>query len=280
MPTRVDHNQTGRSREGAMAELCGAEVSRSAEGCFKEWVNCRPEIAIPGYWETLGENCSEWADQVSVSPFWKQFGNSRSEWSSHYSQMYMGSLLASTVTPNFVPKHHKAILAKLRRFAGGDDPKAPSDLWPNSGPPVPNVNDMVRTRLECQYLDGVDYLATRLCELGKDLKIDFRRKKEGRLEGYFAQHLYFHRDFVFTMAGRGEAVRVECEIQIATQLSTQVWKTTHEIYEEFRGQEDNKDDWQWNPADRRFIARQLGHMMHLADGLLMQLRDATAGKGV
>ena len=70
--------------------------------------------------------------------------------------------------------------------------------------------------------------------------------------------------------------RIICEIQVATELSTTVWDTTHTLYEVSRDSDEVPEDWQWSPKDPRFISRQLGHMIHLADGLLVQLREASS----
>ncbi len=61
---------------------------------------------------------------------------------------------------------------------------------------------------------------------------------------------------------------------MATQLATVIWNAGHNVYSKWRDREESSGEWQWQPRDPRFIARQLGHLLHLADGLLVQIRDA------
>lgn len=98
------------------------------------------------------------------------------------------------------------------------------------------------------------------------------RERQGRLEGYFAQHVNITQDVMYRSAGVPTQARVVCEIQLATDFATKMWDATHPFYEQDREGERDPAAWQWVPSDPRFIANQLGHMMHLADGLLVQLR--------
>ena len=117
-------------------------------------------------------------------------------------------------------------------------------------------------------------LLSKLFELARQMNLTPNRCREGRLEGYFAQHITFAQQVYYRFAGGNEPATVLCEIQVATDLSTRIWEATHLVYEKARTTADHPEDWQWNPKDPRFVSRQLGHMMHLADGLLVQLREA------
>ena len=141
-------------------------------------------------------------------------------------------------------------------------------------PSICRDSPLVRARVECQYLDGVEFLASRIEESASELGIICERERQGRLQGYFAQHLWFEQRVIFRFGGGEELITIMCEVQIATALATRVWEGAHPIYEEWRVQSDEPEDWQWNPSDPRFTARQLGHMIHLADGLLVQLRNS------
>lgn len=98
---------------------------------------------------------------------------------------------------------------------------------------------------------------------------------KGRLEGYFAQHLYFEEHIYFRLGGVASPSVVNCEVQLGTKLSTLVWETSHSIYEGRRQSEGEDTQWQWDANSSQFLANQLGHMIHLADGLLVKLRDVT-----
>jgi len=245
------------------------------------WDKCtsfRKEIGVPGFWSNLEENCRQWADDISVSPFWKGVKDRQPSWSNDFQRLTDGSLLAQSEVPKFVGKGMKRVREKMCRQFADDENLAVQTLWPEKGPPVPALNDLVRSRIECQFLDGVEYIGTVLGELAQKMGIKWERTREGRLEGYFAQHFLFEQPVFFRFGGGQEPATIKCEVQIATALATQVWETSHGIYEVSRTHSEQAEDWQWNPNDPRFIAHQLGHMIHLADGLLVQLRNRSSSQ--
>jgi len=143
-----------------------------------------------------------------------------------------------------------------------------------NAPPVPQIADLVRTRVECKFVDGVEFLAAKLYDLASEMNMSPFRTREGLLQGYFAQHVTFQSEVFFRFGGGHEPTRVTCEIQLATDLSTRIWEAAHPVYEVSRELMEAPAEWQWNPQDPRFVSSQLGHMIHLADGLLVQLREA------
>lgn len=260
LPPQADRPRTSSSRVStgdSFTEECGS---------------FRKELAVPGYWKALEQNCSQWADEISVSPFWKEVDKRQPTWSNEFQRRTAGALLANPGIPKFVGKSAKRIREKLAHRSR--DERVPiSEMWPKSGPPVPFLNDLVRTRIECQFLDGVEFVGTSLEALAKECGVKCSRERQGLLEGYFAQHFLFEQPVFFRWGGGEEPTTVKCEIQIATLLATRIWEESHRIYETWRTREEDAQDWQWNPNDPRFVARQLGHMIHLADGLLVQLRN-------
>lgn len=258
-----------------MSQFRDTAQTRSDGGrTFDDWAELRPEIRVPGYWDNLTENCEQWASEVSVCPLWKAFDKHRPAWRTEFHQQTGGALLVSDELPQFCGKKHKRIQTKLRQLETGKAPKKAADMWPSEGPPVPRLHDLVRTRVKCQFLDGVEFIATKLEQLATDMDLHYERERQGRIEGYFAQHLYFTHDVIYRFGGVSQQVTISCEVQFATLLASRVWEESHAVYEVWRGREESQDEWQWNPKEPRFLARQLGHMIHLADGLLVQLRDA------
>ncbi len=240
--------------------------------------SARSTTLQPGYWDLLAENSNQWAKEVSISPFWEAAKTELPKWSAEFYARTGGPLLPTLGLPSFVGKGAEGIRSKSHRNSlSAYRKKKISDwagLWPQSGPSVPDINDLVRVRIETSYLDGVQFLADKLERLASNKSVPCKAAPQGKLEGYFAYHLYFKHAFLFRVLGEGDKIQIECEIQIATTLSTRVWDVSHGGYELWREEPGSAADWQWNPKDPRFIARQLGHMIHLADGLLVQLRDA------
>jgi hypothetical protein len=183
-------------------------------------------------------------------------------------------MLVAAPLPDFSGKGADRTKAKLIRKCT-EDPNFVREALGSSGPPLPRLSDLVRTRVSCKFLDGVEYLAERLNELAVEQGVAVGRERQGKLVGYFAQHVTFAADVHVRIAGHAEPVRITCEIQVATELSSQIWDAAHPVYEAARVTTDDPEDWQWSPKDPRFISRQLGHMIHLADGILVQLRDST-----
>lgn len=248
---------------------------RTTELTDEEWLRrlaeLRPEVRLPGFWTNVAENCARWAAEVSVGPFWAQAKVRLDRWRMEYRAASQADLLTQPDLPSFLPKPEKSIYDKL--FRRCKDVRDYIDkAIPREGPPVPRLGDLVRTRIVCRYIDGVEFLATKLMELADEMGLSPSRRREGRLEGYFAQHVTVSQDVIFRLAGYGELAKIICEIQIASEMATRMWDAAHSLYEIVRGTGDDPEDWQWKPDDPRFISNQLGHMIHLADGLLVQLR--------
>lgn len=235
-----------------------------------------PDLLIPGYWDLLAENCELWAQQINVSLLWNRAKVNLAGWADEFEVKFGGPLLSAAELPRFSAKPAESIISKCcREFSASS--RQPLRNW-NKVPAFPRLNDFVRTRVECNFLDGVEFLVKQLQAVGAEVGTQIETCKEGRLEGYFAHHVYFENDVFFRIGGSNLPVRIKSEIQVATRLSTLLWEISHPIYERWRGRPETRDEWQWNPKDPRFLARQLGHLFHLADGLLIQIRDAKGGK--
>lgn len=235
----------------------------------------QPDLTLAGYWDALQKNCDQWAVELSVAPFWTAVKKRQSMWSNEFQRKTSGALLAVPGVPDFKGKRTQRTREKLIvDWVRSSSEAQITKFWPASGPPVPLINDLVRTRIECQFLDGVEFFGAKLEQLANEFGISNSRARKGRLVGYFAQHFYFTDKVIFRFGGGEQLASIQCEVQIATSLATRIWEESHRTYEQWRVQADDPEDWQWNADDPRFTARQLGHMIHLADGLLVQLRNS------
>ena len=230
----------------------------------------RPEFGAPGYLSTLSSNCDVWAGQVTQGQFWREAKERLSRWRMEYKSKCGGALFPSEDLPMFKAKPLTSIENKIRRKCH----ELQANIFPNEGPPVPLLSDLVRTRITCLYLDGVEFIASKLVELATELNHEVTRERQGSLEGYFAQHLCIKQSVFYRHGGEDTTTQILCEIQVATALGTRMWDASHDLYEHWRTKQSDAADWQWLPNDPRFISHQLGHMIHLADGLLVQLRQA------
>jgi len=240
---------------------------------LRELAALRPEVRLPGYWKNLAENAARWAAELTVGPFWTEAKNRLDQWRTEYRALTEADLLLQPGLPDFVSKPETSIRDKLFRRCK-DDPEYVQKALAGEGPPIPRLGDLVRTRISCRYIDGVEFLANKLFALAKEMGFHSERWREGRIEGYFAQHVIVQQDVIFRLGGQGELGKIRCEIQIASELATRMWDAAHPLYESVRGSAVAPENWQWKPDDPQFISSQLGHMIHLADGLLVQLRRA------
>lgn len=147
------------------------------------------------------------------------------------------------------------------------------------GIPIPNLADLVRTRLVVGYLDGVDYMSAAILDTAREIGVVCAREQKGELEGYFAHHLTFEEMLPFRFGGATYLTKVTCEVQVATWSATRVWDLSHKLYESDRDSEPSAPTWQWDQENPRFLCHQLGHVLHLTEGLFVQLRNKLNTKG-
>lgn len=249
-----------------------SKITRAKQDILDKMPN---SCATPGYWKSLAENTESWAGEVSAGPLWREINKELVNWRKEYYRDFSGTLNTGSL-PNFVGKSatriEEKIFSKIKKAATAE--KEIERLFDQSVP-VPRLEDLVRIRLTVQFLDGVPFLAKKINELAKKYDSSASIEAKGNLNGYFAQHLTFKWPVYFRFGGGLQSCNVTCEVQIATSLATHVWENSHGLYENTRVNLEKSEDWQWSPSDSRFLSRQLGHMIHLADGIFCNLRDSS-----
>ncbi len=232
--------------------------------------------AVPGYWQSLAQNATTWAQEATVSEFWAKARAAIETARTEYTQRTGSPLTPAVGLPDFtgkgLPRLKEKVLREIER-------NTLANVFIGERARVPRINDLVRVRVKASYLDGVDVISEHLAASLRDSGLTVKMERQERLRGYYATHLSFDRSFLFRFMGE-EVASVACEIQVATELSSTIWERTHGTYEVARNLDSGDTTWMWNPDDPRFIAAQLAHMIHLADGLIVQLREKTkAQKG-
>lgn len=226
-----------------------------------------PDTAAPGYWELIEENCGFWAGQIASGPFWQRLRRELPRWSSAYGTF---DLVRNVVDP--VGKRANRIHSKCVENCRSKSGYRIEWVFDDSVP-VPNLKDLVRSRVECAYLDGVSFVTERLEKLAAETGTVYDLEKKGKIDGYYAQHFCFQNDVVFRKGGASVLAKVWCEIQVVTALSTHIREISHRDYSHWREHQESEDEWLWNVDDPRFVTRQLGHLIHLADGLLVRQKN-------
>jgi hypothetical protein len=207
------------------------------------------------YFDKLANSVKVWAVQAPTSRFWYEASKKLPDWKEEYSRVNDDAKLLpdnDQSFPQFKPKEGDNIREKFFRVAKDEGGNFDFEkIWPNRQSLIPNINDLVRTRIQCQWQDGVEFLSEKLIALAKDCNVYKEDRKHGRLEGYFAHHLYFmerHKEFPL----RDEPVYVDicCEVQIATAVQTAIWDASHPVYGLYRGRIAEPREWQWNSGIR------------------------------
>ena len=231
------------------------------------------QCAIPGYWSSIADNASNWAREISAGPLWQSAHTELEGWRKEYLRDF-GGVLNIGPLQSFVGKSENRLKEKtIEKITRAKSIESGLEQIFDQKVPVPRLEDLVRVRLAVQFLDGVPFLAKKIFELAQKYDPNAAIEPKGNLNGYFAQHLTFRSQVYFRFGGAPTACDVTCEVQIATSLATHVWENSHLLYENTRVLPEKSEDWQWSPRDPRFLSRQLGHMIHLADGLFCNLRD-------
>ena len=235
------------------------------------------QIRAPGYWTNIAQNCETWATEISGGPFWKSASTRLDQWRTEYRAQTGADLLVQSELPRFRSKPELSIREKIVRRLR-ENQFSINEIFQSEGQDVPAIGDLVRTRISCRYIDGVEFLASKILNLAKEMNLRPVVERQGSIEGYYAQHVNVSQDVIYRFGGVSKLTVIECEVQLASEMATRMWDASHPLYERVRNNATLPDDWQWRPHDARFISNQLGHVIHLADGLLVQLRDRRLGR--
>lgn len=160
-------------------------------------------------------------------------------------------------------------------------------LWPNEpagGWILPDnwysrVGDVVRTWLVVKYLDGIEFISARIGSLCEKESLRYEVSLEAREEGYYAAHVnVWQPTEVPKLDWDTEIIAASIEIQLTTQLQDVIRKLLHKYYEERRQRiGEPRVKWQWEYKSDEFVTNYLGHILHYAEGMIMEVRERQSG---
>jgi hypothetical protein len=180
-------------------------------------------------------------------------------------------------TPAIVIKPYQSFLLKTYRkniLENKNWPEEPSGGWYRPENWLSRINDTIRTLFEVKYLDGVEFLISKIETFCKERKDRFEYHLEARDEGYYAGHVYITQQFeIPKITWDTEIITTKVEIQITTQLQEVIRLLLHNYYEENRKSSDKNENWQWNFKSNEFSANYLGHILHYLEGMIVEVRD-------
>lgn len=137
------------------------------------------------------------------------------------------------------------------------------------------LNDLMRTRIICKYMDGPRYVCERLAAKCQSLGTECSYKELSTDNGYYAWHFYFKSASEINVGPDVVVKLIWVEIQFTTQLCEVITILTHDLYETRRlnAEKPPNRDWKWEPSSTEFRSAYLGHGLHLLEGIILALKD-------
>jgi ppGpp synthetase/RelA/SpoT-type nucleotidyltranferase len=173
-------------------------------------------------------------------------------------------------------KPFNSVIEKLYRHNVRFNKKWPKD--PHGGRWAPenlytDLDDLLRTRLVCRYLDGPKFVCHRLKEFCDRSGIENTHRGLSTEAGYYAWHYYFRIPVELSIGGTVKTQKLWIEIQLTTQLAEVISSLTHGLYEKRREGNTDDPDWKWEAASPQFRSSFIGHGLHLLEGVIQTFRD-------
>lgn len=125
-----------------------------------------------------------------------------------------------------------------------------------------------------RYLDGVDIVRDAITEIADEVGVITHVAYQAREEGYYALHITATVPLPFPSRDwRTTRLDIPVEIQVCTQVQEVLRALTHKFYEDRRRRPTVTDEkWQWNCHSEQFVPNYLGHLLHYADGMIVNVR--------
>jgi ppGpp synthetase/RelA/SpoT-type nucleotidyltranferase len=228
-------------------------------------------------------NSSNLLNTVTNHPFYKEIDQFLQQCASEYSQKFGEKLFMDGPSVPLITKTYDSMVNKSFRYNVLWNPHIPSPPYPKSSPPndwlIPNnwfsrVNDIVRTRIVCNYIDGPKFLVSKFKQYAKEHQLKKPRSYSQQKDvGYYAYHTYIKFPTGIMLGPKGAKVESELEIQITTMLQQVLNNITHDFYEDSRLQQPKDPNaWKWEFKSNRFRGGYLSHTLHLLEAIIHEVR--------
>lgn len=254
-------------------------VKPKDENEYKKWLFEFHGIEITNKTQIYYDSVtSKIVKDLKDSDFWKQLTSNLKEFDDTYINEKGYDLLATVVEPELFIKPFDSFLTKTYRkniLENRYFPEPPNGGWILPENWFARINDIVRTLFVVKYLDGVDFLITKIQGLCNTCSLKSNSFFEARKEGYYAAHFYLHRKFeIPNQNWDTQTIDFTIEFQITTQLQEVIRKLLHTYYEKRRIKLKPFDDsWMWDYASEEFATNYLGHMLHYIEGMIVDIRE-------
>jgi ppGpp synthetase/RelA/SpoT-type nucleotidyltranferase len=208
--------------------------------------------------------------------FTKQLEASLSKWDEECKREKGYPLLMDVRLPNFNRKSYESVIEKIYRTCyvfNKNYPNAPTTGWITTQNYLSSINDLVRNKISCKFIDGPQIIAQKLKELANTLGLRSEYFSRNYDDGYYAYHFYV---YIPVEIDDGTPAAGKHEIAVEIQISTQLKEVMYEILHKFYANERSKsfsDDWKWQVGSAKFKSGYLSHTLHMLEGMIVELRD-------
>jgi len=254
-------------------------INIPSEEDFPEWLLRNTEIEIASrHLNHYNTAIVQMEKQLLGSSFWKLLCENLNEYNDEYYGEHNNNLLKERKPPVLETKPLASFLNKVYRKNVIDNkvfPEEPKSGWITPTNWFSEIDDILRTTIVVQYLDGVEYLASRLeafCSRKSNLMNKCRYI--ARMDGYYAAHLYFGMEFeIPKIEWETQRISTSIEIQVTTQVKEVIKSLLHFHYENRRiTRSSDEDIWQWKYDSPEFATNYLGHIIHYIEGMIVGIR--------
>lgn len=251
---------------------------------YKKWLKDKFSITINSKTENhYNSIANKIKADFMASKAWIDILTQLSDYSTEYLAKTNYQLLVADFKPELVTKSFSSFFEKTFRkniVYNKKFPNPPYEGWATPDNWIENTNDILRTFFVVKYLDGVEFLMTKIQNSLNENSFVCKNHFEARDEGYYAVHIYTQTDFEIPKIDWDTEVKpVSIELQITTQLQEVIGKLTHQLYEDRRIRQDKSDKkWQWNYESEEFTTNYLGHILHYVEGMIMEVRNKQSKK--
>jgi hypothetical protein len=246
---------------------------------YRTWLKDQFDVEITSQDATYHESLTlRFRQDFESGDFWAALMEDLTEFDAEYQvRTSYGLLMNKDESIRVLEKSFDSFLLKtFRKNIVENDawPEAPEGGWFLPSNWYERINDCVRTTLVVKYLDGVQYLESKLRELADRLDIPCTSQFEAKEEGYYAAHVYIRSTSVVPARDwQTLTLTPLVEIQVTTQLQDVIRRLLHRYYEDRRQVEQPSMKWQWEYRSDEFVANYLGHILHYVEGMIMDIRE-------
>nr|WP_315253448.1 hypothetical protein [uncultured Duganella sp.] len=273
-PTGALPNGSIISSDKAVATTAavGVPAEKMTSAQFHDWYSGHFALKRAQYLVHLGFLNTEIMDHN----FTKELAALLPIWDEECKQAKGYPLLMDVRLSNFNRKSYESVLEKVYRTSyvfNKSFPDAPSAGWITTQNYLSRINDLVRNKISCKFIDGPEIIAQKMTEIANRLGLRSEYFSRNYDDGYYAYHFYVYIpieiDDGTPAAGKHE---VAIEIQISTQLKEVMYEILHKFYADERSKSFS-EDWKWKVGSAKFKSGYLSHTLHMLEGMIVELRD-------